>query len=185
MKKYYPFRRFLHLAYLLLLISFASRATSYEILPTANPDILGLKSTKFRGSIFKDTYPSRKLHTVNGFTPSLADIQDAEAVLADEIKKVNTNRINQFKGSPRIDKKLNSYFRQYVGYKDVQGNKFIHLNCHWDRFSVRERIEGIFDTRLRYDSDYTIVNDGGSYHWQCTIDLTKKKIIYFAVNGLG
>jgi hypothetical protein len=162
----------------------------YKTFPTANNNILGLKAPKFRGSIFKDTYPFEYLlvsevDSFNRFTPSVGEIREAENILKRDMKAINKGKLNQQKHYPDISNNSNKYFRQYVGFINHKGEKLIHFNCHWDRYTLWDRLKAYDDDRLSFDSDYTITLDGGSRYWQTLINLDQKKVIGWSVNGIA
>ena len=122
--------------------------------------------------------------TLNRFTPTEANIVLAETILKKQIKGLNKIRINQFGKRDDIDKHLNKYFRQYIGFINEQGDSIIHINFHWDRFTLTDRIRGYWDDRLDYTSDFSIVFDGGSRYWNINVNLTSKKLFGLSVNGV-
>lgn len=126
-----------------------------------------------------------ELDSTKRWTPDADDIKLAERILKEQIKDANKNKQNQMDGCPIIHKHLNDYFRQYVGLINDKGHKIIHVNMSWDKFTLRDRIVGSSDSRLDFNSDYSIVFDGCSYHWEVSIDMVDKKIIGLGVNGVG
>ncbi len=164
--------------------------TTLETFQTSDKDKIGVKSNKFRGTIFKRTYSKDKLYvqpedSLKRFTPTKEDIILAETILKEQIEKANNHRINQFDRRQHIDKNLNKYFRQYVGFINEKGNRVVHINLSWDRFSVNDRIKGYWDSRLEYTSDYSITLDGGSHYWGINVDLSTKTLSGLSVNGVA
>lgn len=84
---------------------------------------------------------------------------------------------------PRVDRRLYSYFRQYFGLINDQQQKIVHINCSWDRRSITNLFGD--DDRLSFDSDYSIVLDGGSYYWEVDVNLEEKTISGFGVHGVA
>lgn len=84
-----------------------------------------------------------------------------------------------------LEKNLPAYFRQYVGFINRKGEKIIHLNFHWNKYSAADKLTGYTDHRLQYDSAYFVVFDGGSYYWQVDANITKMQFSSLWVNGFG
>ena len=171
---------------LALLISCRSTIVTFL---TSDTTKIGVKSSKFRGTLFTNSYQSDNLFVValdslNRFTPTQDDISLAESILNEQIREANKNRINQFSARQRIDKNLNKYFRQYIGFIDKNGDRTIHINFQWDRFTLIDRVKGNWDDRLDYTSDYSIVLDGGSRYWSAKVNLTAKKLYGLLINGV-
>jgi len=161
--------------------------STFEI---SEKDKIGVKSSRFCGTIFKNTYPKDKLYIIvtdsaNRFTPTIEDIKFAEELLRLQIEKVNHRKINQFGKSQYIDKNLNKYFRQYIGFVNEKGDKIIHINFYWNRFSLFDRLKGYDDNRLTYTSDFTVTLDGGSHYWNVNVNLTKRALEGLSINGVG
>ncbi|MGZ3756423.1 MAG: hypothetical protein ACXVAY_06745 [Mucilaginibacter sp.] len=176
--------------FLISILVFSSCSTAIKIAPTKKTTNLSVKSSRFRGTIFTERYPSSNFHVSdinfsNRFTPSKDDIQKAEAILKQQIKEINKSRPNQYKNSNVIDKHIYDYFRQYVGFIGPSGEKYIHINFYWDKYPLKARLKGISDDRLHFEDDYAIVFDGGSHYWQININLTTQKATDLQVNGLG
>lgn len=103
----------------------------------------------------------------------------------EQIQKVNNSRVNQFGKKQYIDKNLNKYFRQYIGFINKQGDSVVHINFYWDRFTIFDRIKGYWDDRLKYTSDYSMTLDGGSRYWNINVNLTDKQLYGLFVNGVA
>ncbi|MBC6605660.1 hypothetical protein H8B13_02400 [Hymenobacter sp. BT188] len=159
-----------------------------EVFATSKTTLLGVKSNNFRGTIFTDKYPFTLLHvsdidSLKRFTPTLEELQEAEYILSRKLQFANRSRMNQSDDNQIIHKNLNKYFRQYVGFFNKKGDKIIHINFHWNEYTLVDNIRGSLDTRLKYDSDYSTVFDGGSYYWEINVNLTKNKLSDLQVNG--
>ena len=164
--------------------------TTIETFQTVDTNKIGVKSGKFRGTIFKSTYPQDKLYiqssdSLNRFTPTKEEIALAETILKEQIEKVNNPRINQFSKQQYIDKNLSRYFRQYVGFINEQGDRVVHINLYWDNFTLLDRLKGYSDDRLEYISDFSLVLDGGSHYWNVNVNVTTKTLYGLAVNGVA
>lgn len=164
--------------------------TTIETFQTIDANKIGVKSNKFRGTLFTNSYQEDKLFikavdSLKRFTPTEEDITLVESILNEQIREANKNRINQFSKRQYIDKNLNKYFRQYVGFIDKNGDRTIHINFHWDRFTLMDRVKGYWDDRLDYTADYSIVFDGGSRYWSAYVNLNSKKLYGLSVNGVA
>jgi hypothetical protein len=178
------------LTLIIFLTLLLSCSTTVKTFQTSDADKIGVKSNKFEGTIFKSTYPKDKLFilpsdSLTKFTPTGEDIKLAETILNEQIQKVNNPRINQFGKSQYIDKNLNKYFRQYVGFINEQGDSVIHINFHWNRFTIFDRIKGYWDDRLEYTSDFSQPLDGGSRYWNINVNLSEGHLYGLSVNGVG
>lgn len=163
--------------------------TTVNTFQTNDTDKIGVKSNRFRGTVFSTHYQFDNLFVATAdsiirFTPTKEDIALTESILKEQISEANKRRINQFGRPQYIDKNLNKYFRQYVGFLNTNGDRIIHINMHWDRFTVTDRIKGYWDDRLDYTSDYSIVFDGGSRYWSVNVNLTSKTLYGLSVNGV-
>jgi hypothetical protein len=155
---------------------------------TVDNSKIGVKYKRTRGTIFNDMYPfylvfpGDNIDSTKRWTPDKEDIELAEQILKAKIKKINHNYPRDY--GPRVSKRRNSYFRQYVGYTNEKGHRIIHVNCSWDRRSLINKMLGD-DYRLKFNSEYSIAMDGGSYYWQVEINLEEKTIYGFGVHGVG
>ena len=171
----------------ILIYSCGSEAKLFKVDQTK----IGVNYKNTRGTIFKSNYSDQNLYLMNTdsikntWTPNKEEIELAEKILKNQIKKINSKRINQLDNCPIIDKNMNSYFRQYVGYTNTKGERIIHINFYWDKYSVWDKIRGFTDTRLEYDSDYALVLDGCSRYWQIDVNLTNQKLNHLQINGVA
>jgi len=139
-----------------------------------------IKTNRFEGVIFSKEYIGLLNSAEKKFTPSTNDIDLAEIILREGIKDINANKPNQVDNCPVIHKRLNKYKRQYFGYFNKNGDKIIIMNCFWDekRF-YKEPINNQWKTEEK------IVLDGCSYYWSIKVNLNKKTLFDFGVNGIG
>lgn len=120
------------------------------------------------------------------FSPTVEDISLAEDILKSKIKTINADRLNQGQGCPVIHKNLNKYRRQYVGHIDTNGDKIIHVNFDWNRYSTLDNIRGIYKSESdSWKKEWKVVFDGCSYYWGVKINLDNEKLFDLSVNGFG
>lgn len=172
-----------------LLYSLASCQSEAKLF-TADNSKIGVKYKRTRGTIFNDNYPFvnflvSDIDSLTRWTPKQQDIELAERILKEQIKSINKNKINQADNCPVIHRHLNDYFRQYIGVGNNKGQRIIHINFSWDKFTLKDRIVGNSDSRLDFTSDYSFVFDGCSYYWGVNVNLDDKKLSDLSVNGVG
>jgi hypothetical protein len=172
---------------LLLPLIVAGCSSSLHVANTTRKSNLAVTTTMYRGTIFTKEYPSTKtflaVDSSQRFTPTKADIQQAEKVMRMRIKAVNKLRPNQYEGSPVIHQNLNCYYRQYVGIITPAGERVVHVNLYWDKYSKRNKVKGMQDNRLAFEDEYALKYDGGSYYWKVNVNLTTTQLTDFHVNG--
>lgn len=109
------------------------------------------------------------------YTPSDNDIYLAENVIKEKLKEANINLLNQGNNCPIIHEKLKRYIRQYVGFKNIRGEKIIYVNFVWKN-------KDLFD---RLSKDIVIVHDGCSYYWSVKVNLNQRILSELRINGNG
>jgi len=110
----------------------------------------------------------------SSFIPSNEEIVQAEKLLESALNDLNKSNLNQGgKDCPNIERNLQRYVRQYVGYINQTGDKIILINMLWDN--------DLDFNNLR--SEYIIVFDGCSHYWRVKVNLTKNKVYDLQING--
>ncbi len=91
----------------------------------------------------------------------------------EESKQYIDDNVNIPENRSKLIYPLEKYSKQYVGYQDASGNKFVYINgfCR-----ANENAEDLRKT-LR------IVFDGGNCFFQMKIDIKTGKCVEFRVNG--
>ncbi|NLR95065.1 hypothetical protein HGP29_27950 [Flammeovirga sp. SR4] len=82
---------------------------------------------------------------------------------------------------------LDKYYRQYIPYFNEKGERFIEINafCEISEFP-HETENGITEwIKMDWKNEYVQVDDGGNCYWQIIINVDKKEIKDFFVNGEG
>ena len=147
-----------------------------------------VKGNNFEGVIFSKEYQmpfSENPPVEKRFTPSIEDIELVEKLLNEQLKNIN-NGVNQGKHlGPKIHKKLKKYQRQYIGFISEQGEQYIYLSCNWQRYNLFDRIRGFSPPDDGWKTEFWIVFDGGSYHWNIKINLDKQELSDLSVNGVA
>lgn len=162
--------------------------SSILITKTNKDTISAVTGRKFRGSVFHKDYVfyfSKQWADTMFFTPTQKEIELAELLLRAEAKSQKKYKSNYNQERLYISMNLNKYFRQYVGMITPTGEKVIHINFHWDRYSIFERLRGYNDNRLSLEDDYSIVLDGGNRYWEVNVNLNTKKLSNIKVNGIS
>jgi hypothetical protein len=147
-----------------------------------------IKKNRYEGVIFSKDYIGLMNSSEKKFTPTAMEIDSAEIVLRQGIKEINRNRPNQFDNCPVIHRKLEKYRRQYFGYIDSNGDKIIFINCFWDKNGIYGFIDKVFYKEpedIKWKTEEMYVLDGCSYYWSIKVNLKKKILFDFGVNGIG
>jgi hypothetical protein len=147
-----------------------------------------IKKNGYEGVIFSKDYIGLMNSSDKKFTPTQIDIDSAEIVLKKGVKKVNENRPNQVDNCPVIHRKLKKYKRQYFGFIDPNGDRIIFINCFWDQNGFHRFLDKVFydetdDTKWKTEEKFVL--DGCSYYWSIKVNLTKKTLFDFGVNGMA
>ena len=103
------------------------------------------------------------------FYPTLEEIKLAKKISIehiDSLEKINKDfKILHFNHI--------SYYRQYVGYYDNNGDKIIYINAFCDSYNKRTNLK----------TNWIFVLDGGSCYYQIRININKGECFDFTVNG--
>jgi hypothetical protein len=111
------------------------------------------------------------------------EIEVCETLLADYVKEYNLAAVEKYKEVTKegpkanVDEKdfiieLQRYGRQYLPVITEQGDKIVYVNCFCDprRFNNWRR-------------NLIVVQDGGHCFFNFKVNLSKRKIVSFSVNG--
>jgi hypothetical protein len=108
------------------------------------------------------------------YTPSTADIEEAEYVLRKKLKLAKWPELNRVDDCPIIHEKLGKYCRQYVGFINAAGHKVVWISFLWDKH-VHESVS----------RDIISVRDGCSYYWNVEINIDTEELDNLQVNGIA
>lgn len=110
-------------------------------------------------------------------TPSNQDVERSEELIAKQLKTINTHLVDQgIKGCPVIHDNLNKYKRQYIGYKDNNGDKIM-----WINFFIAKDKESVKNMKRQV----IIVLDGCSQYWNVKINLDRDRVYDLHINGIS
>ncbi|MBO4739382.1 MAG: hypothetical protein J5606_07475 [Bacteroidales bacterium] len=152
-----------------------------------------VKTEEYEGVIFSANCPENwKDNKTYRWSPTEEDIVLAERLikkyilnekyitLANKllIKKYNRKRVQGIDSvsqsqTPVVDLNLDKYYRQYMGFKDKRGRETLYVKCFW-----KEK-----ECEFPYWKRNSItICDGGSYYWNITVDLKRKKCFAYSVH---
>lgn len=179
--------KFSNTSFFILFIALLGCKSTFRVIESPTDYSKVVARGNLRGTVFLENFNCFycEQHKTK-FSPSIDEISLAENLLKSNIQIVNSDKLNQGNGCPIIHKNLNKYLRQYMGYIDANGEKIIHVNFEWNRYSILQNIRGIY----RIDSDswkreWQISFDGCSFNWELKINLAKEKLFDLSINGLG
>ena len=109
------------------------------------------------------------------FTPTDAEIAEAERLIQKRIAYVNREHYNQQGDCPVIDEHMRMYRRQYVGFTNDRGDHIIWANFLWN--------DSIPDEKLASDVILTRGQCGHFWHIKC--NLATRKVYGLEVNESG
>lgn len=109
------------------------------------------------------------------YTPTDADIAEAERLIQKRISYINRDHYNQQGMCPVIDEHMRMYRRQYVGFTNDRGDHIIWANFLWD--------ENLTDEKLA--SDVLLTKGGCGHFWHIKCNLDTKKVYGLEVNETG
>ncbi|MBR4229782.1 MAG: hypothetical protein IKR83_03645 [Bacteroidales bacterium] len=109
------------------------------------------------------------------FTPTDAEIAEAERLVQKRIAYLNRDHYNQGGMCPIIDEHMRKYRRQYVGFTNDRGDHIIWMSGLWD--------DELTDERLA--SDVLLTRGGCGHFWSVKVNLATRKVYGLEVNDEG
>ena len=109
------------------------------------------------------------------YTPTDADIAEAERLIQKRIAYINREHYNQGGMCPVIDEHMRMYRRQYVGFTNDRGDHIIWANFLWDENLTDEKLAG----------DVLLTKGGCGHFWHIKCNLETKKVYGLEVNEDG
>ena len=156
---------------------------------TFSQEIKLVENKKYEGAIFSKSYTDEFSNfppIKKRFTPTETEIAELENQLKKQIKRINKNKPNQGKHyGPIIHRNLKKYVRQYIGFIDNEGQKFIYVNFLWDGYSLLDFIRGFEKRDDSWKTEWQMWFDGGSRYWNIKYIIDKKEFVDFSVNGIA
>ena len=144
---------------------------------------------EYEGAIFPKTYKltySNNLPNDKRFTPTKTEIQELESQLRIYLKEITTKKTNRGnENKPNIQRNLDKYVRQYIGFIDEKGQRIIHVNFIWNHYSFWNKIRGYEKPNDSWKSNWQFVLDGGSYYWNIDYIMTENDFENLNVNGVA
>lgn len=136
-----------------------------------------VKGSNYHGFAFhKDWEVDVSIEDQQGrFTPTDADIANAERLMQKRLAYVNRFHENQGGLCPIIDEHIRKYERQYVGFVDEHGYRVLWVNFVWD--------EKMGKTNLA--NDLVLAEGGCGHYWHIKVNLDTEKVYGLEVNGSG
>ncbi|MDR2854017.1 MAG: hypothetical protein LBV31_01785 [Prevotellaceae bacterium] len=159
--------------------------SEFQVIETPTNYSTVIKNHKIEGVIFlKNADCFLCLGNKKRFSPTLTDIQKAETILKQNIKKENNPLINQGDNCPVIHKNLANYRRQYFGYVDENGNKIIYITFYWNKYTILDRLKEYEKVANdTWKTEKSMVLDGCSHYWEININLDKQELFGLGING--
>lgn len=126
------------------------------------------KTKQFNCAIFPSDYIDLPpIGSSDRFTPTHADIDKAELALKNKLESLT-------KDNPEIYKNLKRYRRQYIGFKNKNGQSILIINCMWSNDK---------DTDINWLNSFIITLDGGSNYWNINYNIDTDTLFDLSVNG--
>ena len=166
------------LIFALIMLFFAPLAGAQEYIePVEKWKVAEIWGNNYHGwSFHQDWEVDFTIENQDGrFTPTDAEIAEAERIIQKRIAYVNRDHYNQQGMCPVIDEHMRMYRRQYVGFTNDRGDHVIWANFLWDDELTGEKLA----------SDVLITRGGCGHFWHIKCNLATKKVYGLEVNGDG
>ncbi len=155
---------------------FAQKVTSSDQYSRHMNHIIG---EGFEGVVFSSSFPFPFIDSIDSpqrFTPTLAEIEQAESIFTANISELNKLHLNQggTKG-PVIEDNMSKYIRQYFGYLTDDNERIIYISCLWNTNQPKPE---------RWRQGAVLVVNGGSNYFQVQANLTTRDLFALTINKL-
>jgi len=146
------------------------------------------ESKNFQGAIFPKTYTNTAylwLEDKYRFTPTIEEVQEFEKDLRSKLKLINKVRWNQKNSCPVIHRKLKKYIRQYLGFIDDSGKKYLLVNFLWEENSFLQETEQdeYYNELGDWKKHWQVWFDGCSHYWNVKYYLESDTLFDLQING--
>ncbi len=146
-----------------------------------------IEKDKFDGAIFPSSYKNTAYNWLDDsvrFTPTIDEVLKFENDLRHKLKKINKNRWNQQGKCPIIHNNLKKYIRQYTGFMDESGNKYLLINFLWSCEALNENPNDEYYNELGdWKKHWQIWFDGCSHYWNVKYYLKSDVLFDLQING--
>lgn len=146
-----------------------------------------IERRKFRGAIFPSTYKNTSynwLEDKNRFTPANEEVMTFEKKLYYKLKLINKKRLNQKDKCPVIHNNLPKYIRQYLGFIDQYGKKYLMVNFLWRTSNLPKNTDNEYYNELGdWTKNWQVWFDGCSHFWNVKYYLESETLFDLQVNG--
>ncbi|UOQ67285.1 hypothetical protein [Hymenobacter volaticus] len=182
---------------IIIAVCLVHKSSGQRIISTAQVSAFAtyVKGNNFEGSIFSSSYTSDLTgpenipnnfgsKSVRKFTPTIEQVVLAERILQKKLRSYNHKKVWQGGSSgPVIHRRLHKYQRQYFGYTTTNIEDIIYVNANWDSYTLIDRLQDLYPRDETWKSDYSIILDGGSYHWHIEVNLNTGQLSGLGING--
>lgn len=146
-----------------------------------------VEGKKFLGAIFPSSYNNTSYHWLNDnkrFTPTNEEVLMFENNLRLKLKKLNKNHWYQKGKCPIINNNLQKYIRQYSGFIDDSGKKYLLINFLWNTSVLHENPNEKYYNELGdWKKHWLIWFDGCSHFWNVKYYLESEVLFDLQING--
>ena len=167
----------------LLTILLFLKVTSNFLIAQTN-EIFEEKNVK--GVIFSKDYINKAHNWLDNsyrFTPTREEIKAFEKNLKLDLKRINTNRWNQKGSCPIIHKNLKKYVRQYLGFIDDSGKKYLLINFLWQDNVEENENDEFYNELGDWKKHWQVWFDGCSHFWNVKYYIDSELIFDLQING--
>jgi len=146
-----------------------------------------VEGEKFLGAIFPSSYKNTSYDWLNDnkrFTPTNEEVLKFENDLRFKLKKINKNHKNQGRKCPIIQNNLKKYIRQYSGFIDDSGKKYLLINFLWSSSVLNENpSEEYYNELGDWKKHWQVWFDGCSHFWNIKYYLDSEVLFDLQING--
>ena len=157
-----------------VLVFFVSCKTTPFVEIKSHKNAYLIRTNKSIGEVFTENFETDEIDkSLERFTPTIDEINQAENILKLDFKKSNKNTEGRF-----ISRNLNDYKRQYLGFINSTGDKMLHISFYLNKNRKNQNDE-------LWQEGYMFIFDGGTSYWIAIINLKTKKVEKIAINGVA